>query len=194
MFKSRMEKNAQRKIVKLLLSPSLVTFAEFATSLKNSVASFSRNDNIIRTSGSLKPKLEARVSWTLRSEWDGVSQLFLHIAKLVTTHLDSLEEWFISELSIIRKSDETGKFYIHRSNINTRLLRTAKGALCVHMSIRNNCKHRRVYEEMPTHRRSQERRYNFILTSNKAWSNLNCANQFKSLIKMFLILAYFLFN
>ena len=82
-FKTRMEKNIRRKIVKLLLSAGLVTFAEFATSLKSSVASFSRNGNKeVRASGSLKPKLEARVklklmdaeeffscSYTLLSYW-----------------------------------------------------------------------------------------------------------------------------
>ena len=64
-FKSRIEKNIRRKIVKLLLSAGLVTFAEFATSLKSTVASFSPNGNIVMTSGSLKPKLEARVKLKL---------------------------------------------------------------------------------------------------------------------------------
>ena len=60
-----MEKNIRRKIVKLLLSAGLVTFAEFATSLKSFVASFSRNGNIVRTSGTLKPKLEVRLKLKL---------------------------------------------------------------------------------------------------------------------------------
>ena len=64
-FKSRIEKNIRRKIVKLLLPAGLVTFAEFATSLKSSVASISCNGNIVRTSGSLKSKLEARVKLKL---------------------------------------------------------------------------------------------------------------------------------
>ena len=93
-------KKDPKKIMKLMLSADLVKFVEFVTILKGSVARFSR-----------KSKAETHERW-------GVSQLFLHIAKLLTTHPDSLEEWFMSELWIIQsRTRPVSKYYRHWSNI-----------------------------------------------------------------------------